>query len=122
MSFENVKFTKTHEWVKVEGNKAFVGISDYAQNSLGSVVFVDLPSVGQVFKMGSAFGAIESVKAASDLMMPISGKVINVNESLSDEPEKLNLDAHGNFIIEIEVLDASELESLLDYDAYQQII
>jgi glycine cleavage system H protein len=122
MSFENVKFTKTHEWVKVEGTKAFIGITDYAQNSLGSVVFVDLPSVGQVFKMGSAFGAIESVKAASDLMMPISGKVTSVNESLSDEPEKLNLDAFGNFIIEIEVLDRNELEGLLDYDAYQQII
>lgn len=122
MSKTELLFTKTHEWVKRDGQTGVIGISDYAQQSLGSVVFVDLPTVGQTFKKDAAFGAIESVKAASDLMMPVSGKVIEVNEALQDAPELLNEDAFENWIIKVELTDDKELDTLLDYDAYQKIL
>lgn len=111
-------YTPTHEWVKIEGSKATIGITDYAQNSLGSVVFVDLPNVGSSFGQFDAFGAVESVKAASDLLMPVSGKVIAVNEALSLSPEMLNEDAFANWILQIEISDASEVSKLLGPDAY----
>lgn len=119
---KNYKFTATHEWVLVEGNKATIGITDYAQKSLGSVVFVDLPSVGDSISQQDTFGAVESVKAASDLMMPISGKVLEVNEALSNQPELLNEDPVKNYLIKIEVKDLSELDSLLDFDSYQKTL
>lgn len=111
-------YSPTHEWVKVEGNKALIGITDYAQHSLGSVVFVDLPNVGSSFAQFEPFGAVESVKAASDLMMPLSGKVLRVNDSLSSNPERLNEDAFENWMIEIEVKNASEAAQLLSPEAY----
>lgn len=116
----DLHYSKTHEWVKIEGRKALVGISDYAQDSLGAVVFVDLPNVGDEFKKDEVFGAVESVKAASDLMMPVSGKVVKVNEALVDAPELLNEDPYQNYILEIELTETPDLSLLLDAKAYEK--
>ena len=116
----DLHYSKTHEWVKIEGKKALVGISDYAQDSLGAVVFVDLPNVGDEFKKDEVFGAVESVKAASDLMMPVSGKVVKVNEALVDAPELLNEDPYQNYILEIELTETPDLSLLLDAKAYEK--
>lgn len=116
----DLHYSKTHEWVKIEGKKALVGISDYAQDSLGAVVFVDLPNVGDEFKKDEVFGAVESVKAASDLMMPVSGKVVKVNEALVDAPELLNEDPYQNYILEIELTEIPDLSLLLDAKAYEK--
>lgn len=118
---KELKYTQTHEWLKVEGNLAFVGITDYAQETLGSVVFVDLPSIGSSFDQKEAFGAVESVKAASDLLMPISGRIIDVNQTPIDSPEVLNEDAFENWLIKIEILDPSELKTLLSHNEYEKI-
>jgi glycine cleavage system H protein len=115
---EGLFYSKSHEWVRIEGNKAFVGISDYAQESLGAVVFVDLPSVGDSFSKDEVFGAVESVKAASDLLMPIKGKVTSVNEALLDQPELLNEDPYLNFILEVELESTPDLSSLMDASTY----
>jgi glycine cleavage system H protein len=115
---EGLFYSKSHEWVRIEGNKAFVGISDYAQESLGAVVFVDLPSVGDSFSKDEVFGAVESVKAASDLLMPIKGKVTSVNEALLDQPELLNEDPYLNFILEVELEGTPDLSSLMDASTY----
>ncbi len=114
----DLMYTPTHEWVKIENKKARIGITDYAQKSLGSVVFVDLPNVGSSFGQFDPFGAVESVKAASDLMMPVSGKVIAVNDALASQPELLNEDAFSNWIIEVEVNDLKEITKLLSPEAY----
>lgn len=114
----DLMYTPTHEWVKIENKKARIGITDYAQKSLGSVVFVDLPNVGSSFGQFDPFGAVESVKAASDLMMPVSGKVIAVNDALASQPELLNEDAFSNWIIEVEVKDLKEITKLLSPEAY----
>lgn len=114
----DLMYTPTHEWVKIENKKARIGITDYAQKSLGSVVFVDLPNVGSSFGQFDPFGAVESVKAASDLMMPVSGKVIAVNDTLASQPELLNEDAFSNWIIEVEVKDLKEITKLLSPEAY----
>ncbi len=113
-------YTKTDEWVKVEGNKATIGISKKAAEELGDIVYLDLPQVGDEFKQNEAFGAIESVKAASDLNMPIGGKVVRVNDKLEDAPELLNEDALNEFIIEIEDFNEEELKSLLKQDEYEE--
>ncbi|HHU29022.1 TPA: glycine cleavage system protein GcvH [bacterium] len=118
---EGLYYAKTHEWLKVEGDVALIGITDYAQDSLGDVVFVDLPSVGDSFDKEDSFGAVESVKAASDLMMPVGGEVIEVNEELNDAPELLNEDPYANFIIKIKVNDLDELNDLLDAKAYEEL-
>ena len=115
-------YTPTHEWVKIENSKAVIGITDYAQKSLGSVVFVDLPNVGSSFGQFDPFGAVESVKAASDLLMPVSGKVVKVNETLLSTPELLNEDAFSNWLIEIEVSNASEVAKLLSPESYQKTL
>lgn len=117
----NLRYAKSHEWLQVEGKKAKVGISDFAQHSLGDIVFVDLPSVGQTFKAGDEFGAVESVKAASSLFMPVSGKVMAVNHALIDAPQQLNEDAYANWIIEIELTNSEEIEQLLDANQYEKI-
>lgn len=117
---EGLFYSKSHEWVRIEGNKAFVGISDYAQESLGAVVFVDLPAVGDSFSKDEVFGAVESVKAASDLLMPIKGKVTSVNEALLDQPELLNEDPYLNFILEVELEGAPDLSSLMDASTYEK--
>lgn len=112
-------YTKTDEWVKVDGNKATIGISKKAASELGDIVYLDLPEVGDEFGKNEAFGAVESVKAASDLNMPIGGTITKVNEKLEDSPELLNEDPLNEFIIEIENFDESELEDLLTASEYE---
>jgi glycine cleavage system H protein len=116
-----LRYAKSHEWLQVEGKKAKVGISDFAQHSLGDIVFVDLPNIGQTFKVGDEFGAVESVKAASSLFMPVSGKVIAVNHQLIDAPQSLNEDAYEHWIIEIEITKSEEIEQLLDANQYETL-
>jgi glycine cleavage system H protein len=115
------KYTKEHEWISVEGTTGTVGITDYAQNSLGDIVFVELPKVGDAVEAGKIFGSVESVKAVSDLYSPVSGTVTAVNEELKDAPEKVNADANATWMLKIELKDASELDKLLsatDYEAF----
>ncbi|WP_349680937.1 glycine cleavage system protein GcvH [Mesotoga sp. UBA6090] len=115
------KYAATHEWISVEGKTATVGISDHAQDHLGDIVYVDLPEVGKSLKKGDVFCTIESVKAASDIYAPISGKVIEVNEELDSSPEKINNDAEGaGWIAKIEMSNESELDSLMDLEAYKK--
>ncbi len=118
MILEGLYYTKSHEWVKVEGKHALVGITDHAQENLGSIVFIELPKTGKSFTQGDAFGAVESVKAASDLYLPISGTVVEVNNQLEDAPELLNEDAYANWIAKVEIQDESELSSLLTSEQY----
>ena len=112
-------YSESHEYVKVEGNIGYVGISDYAQHALGNVVYVDMPDVDDEIEAGSEFGAVESVKAASDLIAPVSGVVIEVNEKLDDQPELINQDPYENWIIKVEMSDKTELDSLMEADAYE---
>lgn len=114
-------YTKEHEWVKVQGNKAYLGITDYAQKALGAIVFVELPELGKEFSAGDAFAVIESVKAASDVYAPLDGVVIEVNEAIVDEPELLNEDSYENWMALIELTDASQLEGLLSATAYEEL-
>ena len=116
---EGLLYSESHEWVKVEGQVALMGISDHAQHELGEVVFIELPKVGQTVKKGASIGAVESVKAASDLYSPVSGKIIEVNSSLEDAPESLNSDPYGSWIMKIELSEISELEQLLDHTTYE---
>jgi glycine cleavage system H protein len=118
---EKLLYTKDHEWVKVEGNTALIGITDHAQKSLGEIVYVELPEVDDELKAEEAFGVIESVKAASDSYMPVSGTIIEVNEALEDEPTLLNSDPYGTWILKIELSDKGELDSLLDFTAYTEL-
>ncbi|ABX81018.1 glycine cleavage system protein GcvH [Acholeplasma laidlawii] len=119
MNKNDVLYLDTHEWVFIEGNKAKVGISSYAAMHLGDIVFFDLPSVGQSFKKGDVFAAVESVKSASDLYMPLSGKVLAVNTALDQEPQLINEDPFGNFIVEIELSNPEESNSLLNVTDYE---
>ena len=116
---EGLYYSESHEYVRVEGDCAYIGITDYAQHALGNVVYVDMPEVDDEFEIEEGFGAVESVKAASDLNAPVSGKVLEVNEALEDEPELLNKDAFANWIIKVELTDKSQLEKLLDSKAYE---
>ena len=116
---EGLYYSESHEYVKVEGNVGYIGITDYAQHALGNVVYVDLPDVDDEVTAGDEFGAVESVKAASDIISPVSGTIIEVNEALDDEPELLNKDAFGNWIIKVELSDKSELDGLMDAKAYE---
>ena len=115
---EGLYYSESHEYVKVDGNFGYVGITDYAQNALGNVVYVDLPEVDDEVTAGEEFGAVESVKAASDLMSPVSGTVVEVNEALEDTPELVNQDAFENWIIKVEMSDKAELDNLMDAKAY----
>ena len=115
---EGLYYSESHEFVRVEGEFGFVGITDYAQHALGNVVYVDMPDVDDDVEAGEEFGAVESVKAASDLISPVSGKVVEVNEALDDEPELLNKDAFENWIIKVQLSDKSELDNLMDAKAY----
>lgn len=115
---EGLYYSESHEYVRVEGNFGFIGITDYAQNALGNVVYVDLPEVDDEVTAGEEFGAVESVKAASDLMSPVSGTIVEVNDKLDDEPELVNQDAFENWIIKVEISDKSELDNLMDAKAY----
>ena len=115
-------YSKSHEYVKVEGEFAYIGITDYAQHALGNVVYVDMPDVEDEIEAGEDFGAVESVKAASDLIAPLSGVVVEVNEALEDKPELLNEDPYENWIIKIEISDTTELDNLLDAESYAEEI
>jgi len=116
------RYTKEHEWIKVDGNQATIGITDYAQNSLGDIVFVELPKVGDELTAGKTFGSVESVKAVSDLYAPASGKVVAINESLATAPEKINSDAHGSWMLRIHLKDAGEVSKLLSSEDYDKFV
>jgi len=118
---ENLRYAESHEWVSLDGETATVGITDYAQHALGDIVYVDMPEVGDEVTAGEEFGAVESVKAASDLYSPVSGEVVEINEALEDEPGLINQDAFANWIMKVKVSDASELDALLDAEAYKNI-
>ena len=117
---EGLYYSESHEYVKVAGNVGYIGITDYAQHALGTIVYVDMPDVDDDVEMDEDFGAIESVKAASDLKSHVSGKVLEVNEALEDDPGLLNKDAFENWIIKVELTDTSELKDLMDAKAYEE--
>lgn len=118
---EGLKYSKNHEWVKVEGNLATIGITDYAQHALGDIVFVELPEIGDVIAKEDAFGVVESVKAASDIYLPVSGTLVKINEALVDEPELLNADAFENWMVCVEMDDPAELDELMSATEYETI-
>ena len=117
---EGLYYSESHEYVRVEGDFGFIGITDYAQNALGNVVYVDMPDVDDEVEAGEEFGAVESVKAASDLYSPVSGTVVEINEALEDQPELINQDAFENWIIKVQLSDKSELDSLMNAAAYEE--
>ena len=116
---EGLKYSESHEWVKVEGNVAYIGVSDFAQKEMGDITYVDLPAEGDDVVAGEEFGALESVKAASDLFSPVSGVVVAVNGELEDTPEKVNEDAYAAWIIKVEMSDPAQLDALMDAAAYK---
>ena len=116
---EGLYYSESHEYVRVEGDYGFIGITDYAQNALGNVVYVDMPEVDDEVEAGEEFGAVESVKAASDLYSPVSGTVVEINEALEDQPELINEDAFENWIIKVSLSDKSELDALMNAAAYE---
>ena len=119
----NLRYTSEHEWIRVEGNEAFVGITDYAQSELGEIVFVDVNTVGETVAQGDVFGSVEAVKTVSDLNMPVSGDVLEFNEALNDQPELVNNDPYGEgWMVKITVNDPAELNNLLDAAGYQKLI
>ena len=115
---EGLYYSESLEYVKVEGDFAYIGITDYAQHALGNVVYVDLPEVDDEVEAGEEFGAVESVKAASDIIAPVSGTIVEVNDALDDQPELLNEDAYENWIIKVKLSDKTELDALMDVKAY----
>ncbi|HCN54186.1 MAG TPA: glycine cleavage system protein GcvH [Prevotella sp.] len=117
---EGLYYSESHEYVRVEGEYGYVGITDYAQNALGNVVYVDMPDVDDEVEAGEEFGAVESVKAASDLNAPISGTVVEVNEALEDQPELLNKDAFENWIIKVQLSEPDQLKDLMDAKEYEE--
>ncbi len=116
---EGLYYSESHEYIRVEGQYGFIGITDYAQQALGTVVYVDMPEVDDEVEAGEEFGAVESTKAASDLISPVSGTIVEVNEALEDQPELINQDAYENWIIKVELSDKAELDSLMDAKAYE---
>ena len=119
----NLRYTSDHEWIRVEGNEAFVGITDYAQSELGEIVFVDVNTVGETVAKGETFGSVEAVKTVSDLNIPVTGEVVEFNETLNDQPELVNNDPYGEgWMIKIAIKDAAELDDLLDAAAYEALI
>ena len=118
---DGLYYSESHEWLKVEGEFGYIGITDYAQHQLGNVVYVDLPEVDDELNQGEEFGAVESVKAATDLLSPISGTVVEINEALEDKPELLNEDAFNNWICKVKINDTAELSNLMDAEAYKAI-
>ncbi len=119
---KDLYYTNDHEWVKVEGNEAYVGITHFAQDQLGDIVYVELPDVDDEFEVDDDFSAIESVKAASDIYMPIDGKIIEINEELLDAPELINEDAYKNWLVKIEIADIGQLEDLMSSEEYEELI
>ncbi|MBR2637419.1 MAG: glycine cleavage system protein GcvH [Bacteroidaceae bacterium] len=119
---EGLYYAESHEYLKVDGEFGYVGITDYAQHELGNVVYVDMPDVDDEVEAGEDFGAVESVKAASDLISPVSGTVVEINDALVDQPELVNADPYANWIIKVQLSDPSEVEKLMDADAYKAAI
>jgi len=119
---QNYRYTQEHEWIEVDGQTATIGITDYAQSSLGDIVFVELPKVGAEIHQGKSFGTVESVKAVSELYSPASGTVTSVNGDLANSPEKINSDAHGAWMIKINVKSPEELKSLMSSDQYEKFV
>ncbi len=120
---EDLKYTKDHEWIKIENDIVTVGITDFAQGELGDIVYVDIETVDETFDQNEVFGSVEAVKTVSDLFMPLTGEIIEFNESLEDTPEKVNSDPYGDgWMIKIKISDNSQLDNLLDASAYKEII
>jgi glycine cleavage system H protein len=119
---EGLCYSEDHEWVKAEGDVAVIGISDFAQKELGDITYADLPGEGDEFAAGDEFGALESVKASSELLSPVSGKIVACNAELEDAPEKINEDPYGTWIIKVEMSDPAELDALMDAEAYKAFI
>ena len=120
---DNLKYTKDHEWVRVEGNIAVIGITDFAQSELGDIVFVEIETQGETLEKEAVFGTVEAVKTVSDLFMPVSGKVISINEVMSSKPESLNTDPYGNaWMIRVEMSNPSELNNLMSSSDYRQMV
>ena len=119
----NLYYTKEHEWIRVEGNEAYVGITDYAQSELGEIVFVDINTVGETLGQGEVFGSVEAVKTVSDLNMPVEGEVLEINETINDQPELVNNDPYGEgWMIKVSVANPDELNNLLDAEGYKALI
>ena len=119
-TIEGLFYSNDHEWVRVEGEKAYIGITDFAQHALGEIVYVELPEVDDEFEAGDVFSVIESVKAASDSYVPVSGKILEVNEALEDSPELINEDAYENWIVVVEMTDKSDLDNLMNEEEYKE--
>lgn len=115
---DDLKYTNDHDWVKVDGDKIYVGITDYAQNALGDIVFVDMPQTGTIVSAGDVVGSLESIKAVSDICAPISGEVLEINDDLADAPEALNAAPYENWVVVMSISDESELENLMDAEEY----
>ncbi|MBQ0078063.1 MAG: glycine cleavage system protein GcvH [Bacteroidales bacterium] len=118
---EGLRYSESHEWVRAEGEYAFIGISDFAQSELGDIVYVDFPAVGTSLSKGDVFGAVESTKSVSDLYSPVSGEVVEINAELDAAPEAINEDAYAAWIIKVKMTDASQVDSLLDAASYEAI-
>lgn len=119
----NLKYSKDHEWIRVEGNEAYVGITDFAQSQLGDIVFVDVTSVGETLAQGEVFGTVEAVKTVSDAFLPVGGEVLEFNEALNDAPDQVNKDPYGEgWMVKIKMTDPAELDSLLSADDYAKLI
>ena len=122
MDPNNLKYTKDHEWISIDGDYAFVGITNFAQKELGDIVFVEIESLDQEIKSGEVFGSVEAVKTVSDLFMPMTGEIIEVNQKIIDDPELVNSDPYGEgWMIKIKILDSNEVEDLLDLKSYEEI-
>lgn len=119
---KDLYYTEDHEWLKVEGGEAYIGLADYAQDQLGDIVYVELPEVDEEYEQGEAFSAVESVKAAEDVYMPVDGKIIEVNEELLDNPALLNEDPYENWIVKIEIADKSQLDDLMTSEEYEKFL
>ena len=117
-----LKYSETHEWVKIEGDIAIIGVTDYAQKEMGDITYVDMPDAGEVVEKEEEFGALESVKASSDLFSPVSGTVLERNDALEDAPELVNEDPYGNWIIKVQLRDPAELDALMDAEGYRDMI
>ncbi|MBK9730873.1 MAG: glycine cleavage system protein GcvH [Chitinophagaceae bacterium] len=120
---DNLKYTKDHEWIRVEGNDGYVGITDFAQGELGDIVYVDIGSTGQTLSKDEVFGTVEAVKTVSDLLLPVSAKILEVNAALNDQPDAVNKDPYGaGWMVKISITDVAELSELMDAVAYKQLI
>ncbi len=120
---ENLKYSDDHEWIRIEGNEAYIGITDFAQNELGDIVFVEVETIDETLEKGEAFGTVEAVKTVSDLLLPVSGTILELNEKLEDEPELINKDPYGEgWIVKIKITNIDEVNEMLDVDTYKKLI